>query len=252
MNGGPSLSDRSRISASLQNSANSALDEYGPCQVPLKSGSLRITDHGNGAVGIEGLSSKGSSRFSLSLKGTVVSYGPPLDREDIRTLHGSERAFLNKLDGLIQNALDRGSIAPLLQFADADLALGELKNRPTSSTRAPSLKEEIAEAWNTVNRILTTPNGAQIDKSVTGIDVQDGRPTFNLHIRRLKTPDTISLEMISMSHRRDVFFDDTIVVKKDSIVYNLADTSEPYKDERYALDKLAYWLERLQASGSSS
>jgi hypothetical protein len=252
MNLGPTLKAKSEVVASLQDTAKNALERHGPCEVPLRSGVLRITDLGNGAIGIEGVSSRNNPRFSLSVKDGAVTYAPPTHRDDIRREHGSERAFLSTLDSLIRNGLDRNSIAQLSYPKDADPSQGELKNRPSSPSPAVSLKEEIAQAWNTINRILTTPDGGQIDKSVTGIDVNHGRPTFNLHIRRLKAPDTIELEMISMSHRRDVFFDDRIIVKPDSIVYNLADSSEPFRDERYALDQLANWLKSLQASSSSS
>jgi hypothetical protein len=220
--------------------------------VPLKSGSLRITDLGYNAVGIEGVSSRDTPRFSFTIEGGVITYNSPTNRDRIRLEYGSEREFLSKLDYLIQNASERGRIVSLPYPTDADPSQSELSNRPSSPKQAPSLQEEIAQAWNTVNRILTTPEGTQIDKSVTGIDVHHGRPAFNLKIQRLRDPDTIELEMVSMSHRRDVFFDDRIVVKPDSIVYNLADSSEPFQDERYALDKLANWLESMQASSSPS
>jgi hypothetical protein len=220
--------------------------------VPLKKGALQITELGDGAVGIQGLSSKDSPRFSLSLKDGVVSYASSTHRDAILSEYGSEREFLGKLDQLIQNALSRESITSLPYPPEADPSQGELRNRPSAINGAPSLQEEIAQAWNTVNRVLTTPEGAQIGSSVTGLDIQHNRPTFNLHIRRLRAPDTIELEMISMSHRRDVFFDDRIVVTPKSIVFNLADSSEPFQDERYALKKLADWLERVKASSSSS
>jgi hypothetical protein len=227
-----------------------AVAEYGTCQVPPKNGSLRITELENGAIKIEGLSSHQKAKFSLSLKGGEVLYGSAEDKGYLLVHHGSERYFLQKIDGLIQRALERESVKPLLQFDNADFARGELKNRPASPAREPSIKEEIAEAWSKVNRILATPEGGQIDKSVTGIDIQHGRPTFNLHITRLKSPDTIELQMISMSYRRDVLVDDRIVVKPDSIVYHLADSSEPFQDQRYALDRLNDWLQHLEVSSS--
>jgi hypothetical protein len=227
-----------------------AVAEYGTCQVPLKNGSLRITELENGAIKIEGLSSHQKAKFSLSLQGGELRYESSENKTYIFIKYGSEKYFLQKLDSLIQEALDKDRVRPLLEFDNADFARGELKNRPASPAREPSIKEEIAEAWSKVNRILTTPEGGQIDKSVTGIDIQHGRPTFNLHITRLKSPDTIELQMISMSYRRDVLVDDRIVVKPDSIVYHLADSSEPFQDQRYALDRLNDWLRQLEVSSS--
>ena len=252
MTGGPSLSSKTEASISLQTSADLAVAEYGTCQVPLKNGSLRITALENGAIKIEGLSSHQKVKFSLSLKGGEVLDGPAEDKRYLLVNHGSEKYFLQRIDDLILRALDRESVRPLLQFDHTDLAQGELKNRPTSPSREPSIQEEIATAWSKVNRILATPEGGQIDRSVTGVDLQHGRPSYNLHITRLRSPDTIELQMISMSYRREVLVDDRIVIKPDSIVYHLADSSEPFEDQRYALDRLDHWLQKLEASSSSS
>ena len=240
---------KATVVASLEGTAKEALAQHGTCELALKKGTLRITDLGNGEIGIEGISTNDNPRFQFSVKNGQVTYSIPTNREDIRLEHGSERLFLNKLDGLIERALDKNTISSLPYPKNADPSQASIGQRATAP-QTLSLQEEIAAAWSSVNRILTTPDGNMLRESVTGVDIERGRPHYNLHIRRGKDPQTIELEMISMSHRRDVFFDDRIVVKPDSIVYNMADSSEPFQDERYALDKLADWLKMLESAKS--
>jgi len=234
----------------LESTARAALDQHGSCELPLKKGTLRITDLGNGEIGIEGISTNDNPRFQFSVKNGQVTYSIPTNRQDIRLEHGSERLFLSKLDGLIERALDKNTISSLPYPKNADPSQASIGQRATAP-QTLSLQEEIAAAWNSVNRILTTPNGNMLHESVTGVDIEHGRPHYNLHIRRGKDPQTIELEMISMSYRRDVFLDDRVIVKPNSIVYHMADSFEPFKDERYALDQLKKWLSTLEKAVSS-
>jgi len=250
MNGGPTIKPKATVVASLRDTAREALNQHGTCELPLKKGTLRVTDLGRGEIGIEGLSTNGNPRFQFSVQGGQVTYVIPTNRELIRLEHGSERQFLSKLDGLIRRALDKNTLSSLPYPKSADPSRASLGQRATTA-QPLSIQEEIASAWSTVNRILTTPEGKQIGSSVTGINVERGRPDYNLHIRRRTDPQTIELEMISMSHRRDVFFDDRIVVTPNSIVYHLADSSERFQDERYALNQLQKWLGKLEQAVSS-
>jgi len=187
----------------------------------------------------------------FSVQGGQVTYVIPTNRELIRLEHGSERQFLSQLDGLIQRALDKNTVSSLPYPKSADPSQASLGQRATTP-QALSIQQEIAAAWSSVNRILTTPEGNALRESVTGVDIERGRPNYNLHIRRCTDPQTIELEMVSMSHRRDVFVDDRIVVTPNSIVYHMADSSERFKDDRYALDRLQKWLAKLEQSASSS
>jgi hypothetical protein len=241
---------KATVVASLESTAKEALAQHGNCELALKKGTLRITDLGKGEIGIEGISTNDNPRFQFSVKGGQITYIVPANREDIRAEYRSERLFLSKLDGLIQRALDNNSISSLPYPKYADPTQSSLGQRVATS-QPLSIQEEIAAAWNSVNRILTTPDGNTLRESVTGVDIERGRPHYNLHIRRRADPLTIELEMISTSYRRDVFLDDRVIVKPNSIVYHMADSDKPFKDERYALDQLKKWLSTLEKAASS-
>lgn len=251
MHWGPTTKPKATVVASLESTAKEALAQHGTCEVALKKGALRVTDLGNGEIGIEGLSTSGNPRFQFSVQGGQVTYVIPTNRELIRLQYGSERQFLSQLDGLIQRALDKNTVASLPYPKSADPSQASLGQRATTP-QPLSIQQEIASAWSSVNRILTTPEGNALRESVTGVDIERGRPNYNLHIRRRTDPQTIELEMISMSHRREVFVDDRIVVTPNSIVYHMANSSERFKDDRYALNQLQKWLAKLEQSASSS
>lgn len=250
MHWGPTTKPKATVAASLESTAKEALAQHGSCEVPLKKGTLRVTDLGNGEIGIEGLSTSGNPRFQFSVQGGQVTYVIPANRERIRSQYKSERQFLSQLDVLIQRALDKNTLSSLPYPKSADPSQASLGQRATTP-QPLSIQEEIAAAWSAVNRILTTPDGNTLRESITGVDIERGRPDYNLHIRRCTGPQTIELEMISMSHRRDVFVDDRIVVTPHSIVYHMADSSERFKDERYALDQLQKWLGKFEQAVSS-
>lgn len=237
---------RGEVVTSLCAAAKAALDQCGPCDIALKTGTLRLTDNGDGAIRIEGLSKRGTSQFCFALKDGGLTYNPPTSRESIRGSYQSERAFLERLDTIITNALEQSSLKRLEYPQEANPSQAEIRNRPPPQAR--SLQEEIAEAWSKVSQILTAPDGNRIENSVTGIDVERNRPTWNLHVRRRSDSEAVELEMISMAHNREVFFDDRIVVTPNSIVYHLADDSKPFNDERYALDRLTEWLAKREVA----
>ena len=247
----PTTKSRTSVVASLQESVRAAFKEYGPCELPLPKGTLRITDMGDGGIRVGGVSARGNTRFEFLLKNGEVTYVPPTHRDGIRASYGGERQFLSRLDDFIRTALARNKISPLSYPKDADPLRASLGQRVTSA-RPLSLQDEIAAAWGSVNRILTAPDGKQLPKSVSEIDSERGRPDYYLHIRRGTDPGSLVLEMISTSYRRETLMDDRVIIKPDSIVYHLADSGEPFKDERYALDQLQDWLARREKALSSS
>lgn len=248
MHWGPTTKPKATVVASLESTAKEALAQHGTCEVALKKGALRVTDLGNGEIGIEGISTNGNPRFQFSVKGGQVTYVMPTNRELIGLQYGSERQFLSQLDGLIQRALDKNTLSTLPYPKNADPSQASFGQR-AAATQTLSLQDRISAAWNSVNSLLTAherQNGGNI-----GISIYSKNDAIDsmLLIRRGGYPQTIVIEMTSPSDRRDILVDNSITLKPDSISYDPV-----YGDSVINEDALAIfekWFAKLEQAASS-
>ena len=238
---------RNEIGAALQNSVEAAFHQYGPCEIRLSQGTLRITDQGGQILGVEGLSAKGTQKFGMLLDDGNVSFTNETSKAYVARKYPDKDAFLKAVSSSIAMAVLTDRVTSLTASTDMDLSKSSLPPRSPERGTLSSLEKQIQKAWSTVDALLQNEDGTPQSQTHYELFDSDGRYSENLRIWRITQGEpSIMMEINLVDDKRDILMDNHLKVTSESIAYYPANSSEPAGDTQLALQLFHQWLSRVE------
>lgn len=232
----------STVSA-LYNQCKTAAGRYSSCQASLSTGALRILPLDDSKIAIEGVSSKGTRRFLISITPASWKLSPDTVASHFHDKLGEGDAALGPISLAIHNAYRTGRIEKIAQHFAATVR-DELYPKPTAVRRsvvnAPSKEIDILAAWNAVDSILQSPTSTQhLERPIPN---NEGKVTQHLLITYQEPKKRFIIEMWPFPRPFDSRPPESITITKDTISHFDPDGSEPFSSKERAIEVFDAWI----------
>ncbi len=238
--------------AVLHSHAHMAIARFEACQISLKTGSLRLLPLNQTTIAIEGLSSKETRRFLLSLSSQSWKLSADTPTAEFHQKLGQGDAALLHLAKAIHNAYRTGFIQRISQdFARA--VRDELTPKPLTirGEEEASIKrdDDIIKAWITVDAVLQSPSASKhIERPLSN---DDGSITNHLVISYQETKKRFILEMKPFPKSFDARPAESITLTRDTISHFDPDAPVPFSSKERALEVFNQWITRSEKGAST-
>lgn len=220
-----------------------AIARFESCEIPLKTGSLRILPLNETTIAIEGLSSKNNRRFLLSATANSWKLSADTPSDLFHQKLGGEDTALTHLTNAIRSAYRSGRIHKISNEI-AVAVREELTPKPimvrgeaVSHTKQDS---GIVQAWATVDAILQSPTATKrIERAIPN---EAGKVARHLLITFQEPKQRFILEMVPFPRPFDSRPSESITITKSTISHFDPDGPEPFSSEERALDVFGEWM----------
>jgi len=240
----------------LFNHGQMVIARFESCEIPLKTGSLRILPVNETTIAIEGLSSKNNRRFLLSATATSWKLSPDSLVELFHKALGDEATALTHLTNAIRSAYRTGKIQKISPEI-ANAVRDELTPKPimvrgeaVSHTKQDS---NIVQAWATVDALLQSPTATKrIERAIAN---ETGKVAHHLLITFQEPKQRFILEMVPFPRPFDSRPTESLTITKNTISHFDPDGAEPFSSEEGALEVFMEWMriwERRAATTETS
>lgn len=229
--------------AVLYNHGQMVISRFESCEIPLKTGSLRILPLNEKTIAIEGRTSKNTRRFLLSATTDSWKLSPDTPLHHFHEKLGKGDTALRHLTNAIRRAYRTGRI----QKISNDVALAvrdELTPKPliVRGEVVSQTKEEntVVNAWAAVDALLGSPTSTKhIERAITN---DAGKVTRHLLISFQEAKQRFILEMIPFPRSFDSRPTESITITKNTISHFDPDGPEPFSDQERALEVFGEWM----------
>jgi len=227
----------------LFNHGQMAVARFESCEIPLRTGSLRILPLNETTIAIEGLSSMRNRRFLLSVTATSWKLTADTRAEFFHEKLGAEDTALTHLTNAIRSAYRTGKIQKLSPEIAATVR-EELTPKPimirgeaVSQTKQDS---NIVQAWATVDALLQSPTTTKrIERAIAN---EAGKVAHHLLITFQEPKQRFILEMVPFPRPFDSRPSESLTITKNTISHFDPDGAEPFSSEERSLEVFMEWM----------
>ena len=237
----PHLSQAPR--ETLYNHAQKVVARFESCEVPLKTGSLRLLPLNESTIAIEGISDKNNRRFLLTINSETWKLDKSTSAEAFHAKLGAGDASLAHLAVAIAAAYRTGRINKISnQFGCA--AREELFPKPmlVRGDDKPGIERtpDVVAAWITVDTILGSPTTSK--RMERAIPNEEGKVTSHLLITYQEQKKRFIIERWPFPRPFDSRPPESLTVTKDTISHFDPDGAEPFSTQERSLKMFEEWM----------
>lgn len=229
--------------AVLYNHGQMVISRFESCEIPLKTGSLRILPLNENTIAIEGLTSKNTRRFLLSVTADSWKLSADTPAGLFHDKLGARDTALPHLTNAIRSAYRTGRI----QKISNEIALTvheELIPKPLlvrGEAVSPAKQEDtVVKAWATVDELLQSPTTTKrVERALTN---EAGKVDRHLLITFQEQKHRFILEMIPFPRPFDSRPTESLTITKNTISHFDPDGAEPFSTQERALEVFGEWM----------
>jgi hypothetical protein len=228
--------------AVLYSHVQMAISRFEACEIPLRTGLLRLLPINETTIAIEGLTLNKTRRFLLSATSNSWKLSEDTPAVSFHEKLGVGDIPLTHLTRTIRSAYRTGGIHKISQ--EVALAVGnELSPKPLlvrgEAVSHAKQEDPFVRAWATADSILQSPT--ETTRSERAVMNETGKVVSHLLITFQEPKQRFILEMIPFPRPFDSRPSESVTITKSTISHFNPDGPEPFSSQERAFEVFAKW-----------